>query len=111
MNDPRLLIADEPTTALDARVQRQVLELLGELQREHGTAVLLVSHDLGVVAGRRTARWCCATGPRSSPRRPASCRPHRVRRTPGRWWGRPGAAVRPSFGCASAAPGVSVLAT
>ncbi|KDN81204.1 putative Glutathione import ATP-binding protein GsiA [Kitasatospora cheerisanensis KCTC 2395] len=51
MNDPQLLVADEPTTALDARVQRQVLDLLGELQREHGTAVLLVSHDLGVVAG------------------------------------------------------------
>ncbi|MBV2156126.1 ABC transporter ATP-binding protein [Kitasatospora sp. SUK 42] len=51
MNDPQVLIADEPTTALDARVQRQVLDLLGELQREHGTAVLLVSHDLGVVAG------------------------------------------------------------
>ncbi|MFD4534932.1 dipeptide ABC transporter ATP-binding protein [Kitasatospora sp. NPDC058397] len=51
MNDPQVLIADEPTTALDSRVQRQVLDLLGELQREHGTAVLLVSHDLGVVAG------------------------------------------------------------
>ncbi|MFI5531127.1 dipeptide ABC transporter ATP-binding protein [Kitasatospora sp. NPDC051853] len=51
MNEPDVLVADEPTTALDARVQRQVLDLLGELQREHGTAVLLVSHDLGVVAG------------------------------------------------------------
>ncbi|WEV28580.1 ABC transporter ATP-binding protein [Streptomyces sp. 71268] len=50
INSPDLLIADEPTTALDARVQRQVLHLLDELRREHGTAVLLVTHDVGVVA-------------------------------------------------------------
>ncbi|MER7345390.1 ABC transporter ATP-binding protein [Streptomyces aurantiacus] len=50
INSPDVLIADEPTTALDARVQRQVLDLLDELRREHGTAVLLVTHDVGVVA-------------------------------------------------------------
>ncbi|RLU92066.1 ABC transporter ATP-binding protein [Streptomyces griseocarneus] len=50
VNEPDVLIADEPTTALDARVQRQVLALLSELQEERGTAVLLVTHDVGVVA-------------------------------------------------------------
>ncbi|WP_372411140.1 dipeptide ABC transporter ATP-binding protein [Streptomyces luteireticuli] len=50
INGPDVLIADEPTTALDARVQRQVLELLTELREESGTAVLLVTHDVGVVA-------------------------------------------------------------
>ncbi|MET8684684.1 ABC transporter ATP-binding protein [Streptomyces sp. NPDC004732] len=50
INRPDVLIADEPTTALDARVQRQVLDLLGELQHEFGTAVLLVTHDVDMVA-------------------------------------------------------------
>ncbi|MFF9838823.1 dipeptide ABC transporter ATP-binding protein [Streptomyces sp. NPDC013740] len=50
VNDPGVLIADEPTTALDARVQHQVLDLIRELQSEAGTAMLLITHDVGVVA-------------------------------------------------------------
>jgi peptide/nickel transport system ATP-binding protein len=48
---PRLLIADEPTTALDVTIQAQILELLAELVRDAGTALLLITHDLGIVAG------------------------------------------------------------
>jgi peptide/nickel transport system ATP-binding protein len=50
--DPTLLFADEPTTALDVTVQHQILNLLGIQQRERGMAMVLVTHDLGVVAGR-----------------------------------------------------------
>jgi len=49
-NNPQLLIADEPTTALDVTIQKQVLELIDRLRRDHGTTVLLITHDLGVVS-------------------------------------------------------------
>lgn len=49
--EPELLIADEPTTALDVTIQAQIMELLADLQQRHGTAIVLITHDLGVVAG------------------------------------------------------------
>ena len=49
--EPDLLIADEPTTALDVTIQAQILDLMGELKRDLGTAIIMITHDLGVVAG------------------------------------------------------------
>ena len=48
--EPELLIADEPTTALDVTIQAQILRLMGDLRRDHGTAILLITHNMGVVA-------------------------------------------------------------
>ncbi len=77
-NEPKLLIADEPTTALDVTVQAQILELLGRLQRELGMAIVIITHDLGVVAemadeiavmyaGRIVERGSAAADLRQSP--------------------------------------------
>lgn len=50
LNEPQLLIADEPTTALDVTIQAQVLDLMKKLTRDHGTALLLITHNMGVIA-------------------------------------------------------------
>ena len=56
-NDPDLLIADEPTTALDVTIQAQILELLRDIQKNRGMSVLLITHDLGIV--RKVAHRVC----------------------------------------------------
>jgi oligopeptide/dipeptide ABC transporter ATP-binding protein len=50
-NNPGILIADEPTTALDVTIQAQILELMQAMQRDYGSAIILITHDLGVIAG------------------------------------------------------------
>ena len=72
--EPKLLIADEPTTALDVTIQRQILELLAELQKKHRMSVLFISHDLGVVGeiADHVVVMRNGDGPRAGPGRAAS---------------------------------------
>ena len=82
--NPPLLIADEPTTALDVTIQAQILELMKRLQRDHGSSIVLITHDMGVVADLaervvrhvRGAEW-------SRRRRSGSSSATRSTRTPG----------------------------
>ncbi|MDY6954580.1 MAG: oligopeptide/dipeptide ABC transporter ATP-binding protein, partial [Thermodesulfobacteriota bacterium] len=52
--EPRLIIADEPTTALDVTIQAQIMDLMGKLQADHGMSIIMISHNLGVIAEMTT---------------------------------------------------------
>lgn len=81
---PELLIADEPTTALDVTVQAQILELIKKMQRELGMAVIFITHDLGVVSGLCDRVKSCMPAASSNPPTPArsSIRPAIPTRAP-----------------------------
>ena len=62
--DPDILIADEPTTALDVTIQAQIVELMKEMQQKNGNAIIMITHDLGVVADVADKIMVMYAGPR-----------------------------------------------
>ena len=81
---PKLIVADEPTTALDVSVQAQVVLLFDRLRREHGCAVLFVTHDLGVAASIADRIGVMYAGRLARSARPLTCSPARLTPTPAR---------------------------
>lgn len=80
--NPKILIADEPTTALDVTIQAQIMRLLKQLQEKMGTSIILITHDLGIVAQIAKHVWSCTADKRWST---AMCVPStRIRCTPTR---------------------------
>lgn len=80
--NPKLLIADEPTTALDVTIQAQVLEMMRDLKEKYGTAMILITHDLGVVAEVCNTSRSCTPGRSWSPARWTTFIPIRSTRIP-----------------------------
>jgi oligopeptide transport system ATP-binding protein len=70
INEPRLLIADEPTTALDVTIQAQILRLIADLQKKRDIGVIFISHDLAVVADIADEIAVMQNGPHRRTRRP-----------------------------------------
>jgi ABC-type dipeptide/oligopeptide/nickel transport system ATPase component len=112
--NPRLLIADEPTTALDVTIQAQILDLLRACSATRGMALVLITHDLGVVAETLSGWWCMYAGrwwkpaaadlfaTRATPTPPPCwppCRKRGGRTPPGDHPGGGAGPVRPPAGC------------
>ena len=120
--DPKLLIADEPTTALDVTIQAQILNLLDRIKRELGMGIMLITHDMGVIAGRADRVLVMYAGRKvetAETRGAVQERPAPLHRGPAgldpaaRSGQEPGALLdsRPSAGSAQAAAGMSFRGT